>query len=75
MAVMENDAMPLLICTLNFSSTARLTASPGSLRMMSKNSRAGMMHSPGSLISAGTDTVMPVSRLYPESTNLTPART
>ena len=39
------------------------TSSSGSFRMISKNSRAGKMHSPYSVISAGTETVMPVSRL------------
>ena len=63
MAEMVKDAMPLLMKTLYWLSTEMVTSSSGSLRMMSKKSRAGMTHVPVSAMSAETVTVMPVSKL------------
>ena len=63
MAVIWKAAMPLRMETLNRSSTVTVTVSSGSLRMMSKKSRAGMTQLPVSAMSAWTVTVMPVSRL------------
>ena len=75
MAVIVNEEMPPRMETRKLSSTLTVTSSSGSFRMISKNRRAGMMHSPGSAMSAGTPTVMPVSRLYPVSITFTPAFT
>ena len=66
--------MPPRMETLKFSSTLTSTVSSGSFRTMSKNSLAGKMASPVSRMSATTPTVIPVSRLYPESITFTPAR-
>ena len=64
---MENEEIPPRMETLYSLSTETSTVSSGSLRTMSKNSRAGKIASPGSRTSASRPTVMPVSRLYPES--------
>ena len=56
-AVMVKEEMPHWMETLQLSSTVTEIISSGSLRIISKNRRAGKMKAPVSLISAGTVTV------------------